>query len=101
MTKTELVTPESVAQEAHRIVNGSRREDYNHPLDNFSTTALIWEGITGYKFTPDQVGLMMIGHKLAREAGKPKRDNLTDICGYACTVEMVQNERERRAKLNE
>jgi len=33
-------------------------------------------------FTPDFACLMMVAVKLSREAGKPKRDNRVDGCGY-------------------
>lgn len=89
---------ESVALEAHKLVNGQRQDDYGHPLDNFTQTGQMWAAILGVpEVTAEQVGLMMVAAKLSRQCHRPKRDNLTDIAGYATTVDMVGRERERRA----
>jgi hypothetical protein len=90
---------ESVTQEAHRIVRGPRRSDYDHPLDNFNRIAKIWSIILGTDVAPEQVGLCMVGVKLAREVHKHTRDNLVDVCGYSDTVQLVHEERERREKV--
>ena len=72
-----------------------REGKYGHPADVFNKTAIIWTGILEDKLkTPietHEVGLMMAGHKIAREAQNPNvvEDNLTDISGYADTVSMV------------
>jgi hypothetical protein len=91
---------ESVTQEAHRLVEGDRGADYDHPLDNFRKTAVVWTGILDQKLrapiTEEEVGLLMVGVKLAREAHHHKRDNLVDVSGYAQTVQMVIEERVRR-----
>ena len=88
--------PESVCAEADRLVSTDRGRQYGSPSENFAATARIWEVVlklpTG-SITSEQVGLCMIGLKLAREAFQHKRDSLTDICGYAKTVEMVHDER--------
>lgn len=85
---------ESVCQEADRLVSGDRQASYGHPIFDFTRTARIWEVILDLPaaaIKPEQVGLCMIGVKLSRECHRPKRDNLTDICGYAKTVELIHN----------
>lgn len=95
----------SLLIEADTITNGPRREEYSHPLDDFSKTAKIWTGILlpklkeGVEITPEEVALLMVGLKLSREAFKHKRDNLVDGIGYLNTVNMVIKERERRNAL--
>jgi hypothetical protein len=89
--------PETVLQEAQRLILGDRNSSYDHPLDNFQRIADIWSVVLGIKVTPEQVGLCMVGVKLARESYMPKRDNLVDGAGYFGTVQMVIEERERRA----
>jgi hypothetical protein len=78
-------------------VNGDRRSDYGHPLDNFGDIAAIWSVILRVPVTAEQAALCMVGLKLARQANKGKRDNLVDLAGYTQVVEMIGTERERRA----
>lgn len=89
---------ETVLEEAQRLIYNDRNETYDHPLDNFRRIAAIWSVIFNAPVTEEQVGLAMVGVKLAREAYLPKRDNLVDGAGYFGTVQMVKDERERRAK---
>lgn len=94
----DLLHNETILEEAQRLIVGDRNRTYDHPLDNFERIAAIWSVVLGIKVTPEQVGLCMVGVKLAREAYMPKRDNLVDGAGYFGTVQMVRDERERRAK---
>lgn len=89
---------ETINEEAQRLITGDRNSDYDHPLDNFGRIAAIWSVVFGIKVTPEQVGLAMVGVKVAREAYKPKRDNLVDGAGYFGTIQMVKDERERRER---
>lgn len=90
---------ETILQEAQRLVHGDRGAAYGHPLDDFSRTATIWSAILGAPVTAEQVGLCMIGVKISRQCNSPKRDNMTDAAGYAATVQMVVEERDRRAEI--
>ena len=87
---------ETVLQEAQRLVYGERQQSYGHPLDDFTRTAQMWSAILGWKVTAEQVGMCMCAVKISRQCNKPKRDNLTDLAGYAATVQMVVEERDRR-----
>ncbi len=89
---------ETILQEAQRLVYGDRGAAYGHPLDDFGRTAKIWSAILGCRVTAEQVGLCMIGVKISRQCNQPKRDNLTDAAGYAATVQMCIEERERRSE---
>lgn len=85
---------ESILEEAQRLVHGDRGTDYGHPHTDYACTAAIWNAIierrTGVNpnITPDLACLMMVGVKLSREAGKPKRDNRTDAAGYLECADM-------------
>lgn len=82
-------TEETILQEAQRIVDGPRGENYGHPYDDFGRTALIISAILGIEVNRHQVPLIMMAVKLSRHTNKPQRDNMTDIAGYARTAEMV------------
>ena len=82
----------NILAEADTLVNGPRQADYDHPARDFAKTATMWSAILGCKVKPEDVGLCMIAVKLARESHRHKTDNLTDIAGYAQTVEMVHEE---------
>lgn len=86
----------NILEEANTLVHGARGVDYGHPLDNFTQTAALWSAVLNTPVTAEQVGLCMICVKVSRQLNSPRTDNLVDIAGYAETVNMVVNERERR-----
>lgn len=86
----------SVLAEAYTLVHGDRRDAYDHPTRNFERIGRMWGAILGVDdIAPADVGLCMVAVKLAREAFHPKRDNLTDIAGYAETVSLIRAEAAR------
>jgi Domain of unknown function (DUF6378) len=100
VTKTRrAMAPKKTPSEKGKEAVDDRKQKYGHPADVFKKTAIIWTGILEDKLkTPieaHEVGLMMAGHKIAREAQNPDvvADNLTDISGYADTVSMVYERR--------
>lgn len=91
---------ENILEEAHRLTSVDRPQAYSHPYDNFKETGDLMTAL-GFSFkggpvTPEAVGMMMILVKLSREAYAHKRDNLTDLAGYARCLEKVQ---ERKVQL--
>jgi len=90
---------ETILQEAQRLVHGSRQADYGHPLDNYNDIARVWSVILRMEVTAEQAALCMVGLKLARESFRPKRDNRTDMAGYTEVLDMIREERERRAAI--
>lgn len=81
---------ESILQEAERIINEPRRDSYGDAKESFQRIADVWGAVLKTEVTPHQVALCMIGLKLCREVGKPHRDNLVDIAGYAALAELTQ-----------
>lgn len=96
---------ETILQEAQKLVYGDRQASYGSPFDDFSKTAALWTVILGdalqpgAKVTPEHVALCMVQVKVSRQLHGPKRDNLVDGAGYFATLELVIEERKRRAQL--
>lgn len=93
------VKPETIAEEASRIVYGDREQTYDDPYSNFQRIAHMWTGTLlkklapGMQITARDVAVCMVQVKVAREAHKPQRDNRVDIIGYAlCLDRIVQAE---------
>lgn len=94
--------PETICQEADRLVSHDRGNDYVHPLEDFSRTGSLWAPILSdwakmtdgdEPISPELVGLCMIALKISREINRPKRDNRVDIAGYAKCLEMINEKR--------
>lgn len=87
------MTTESILEEAQRLIHGERATTYGHPRANFSNIADLWTAYLGWEVKPLDVGLMMILMKVARlEQGTYHRDSVTDIAGYAGTLERIFEE---------
>jgi hypothetical protein len=92
--------PETILQEAQRLVHGDRQGTYGHPYDDFAKTAKIWTGILmdklrlGVEIERTDVPLCMVGVKLSREVNQHKRDNLVDGAGYFETLSLVHSRQE-------
>lgn len=95
---------ETVLQEAQRLVHGDRGASYGHPIEDYEATGRIWAATLdrwlrqqpGFEDAPPLpdidpriAALMMVGVKVSREAHRPKRDNRTDMAGYAECVDMI------------
>jgi len=87
---------EGYLQIAHRLINGPRQGDYDHPLRDFTKTAFHWTGVLFDKLKPGcevdalDVALMMAsGLKCSREVHRHKDDNQIDGAGYYGTIELI------------
>jgi hypothetical protein len=87
---------ETVLDEAKRLVYGDRAQDYGHPLDECERIGKFWSVILGCEVKPEQVPLCMIAMKISREMNRRKKDNATDVAGYAECLDRIHRERERR-----
>jgi hypothetical protein len=95
-----MMSIDDIAAYAAQLVQKDRNADYDHPLDNFTRIARIWEVILDTPVTAEQVALCMIGVKIGREVHRTKLDNTVDGIGYFLTLAMVQQERAERERLN-
>jgi hypothetical protein len=117
LAPVRAVQPETILEEAQRLVHGNRGNDYGHPIHDYRATGRMWsallerwlkrcglalvtraqlckdELVEGEERLPDipprLATLMMIAVKLSREAHQHKRDNLTDTAGYAECASMI------------
>jgi len=84
--------PENILEEATRIVDGPRQDDYGHPKHSYGQIGRAWGVILGYEVSAREVCLCLITMKIMRDLHKPKRDNLVDIAGYARVIEMIEED---------
>jgi 5'(3')-deoxyribonucleotidase len=98
--------PETVLEEAQRLVYGDREAAYSHPFNDFLRIARVWSGyLDGVNITPGDVAQMMVMLKSCRARvdivhNRPvKRDTLVDIAGYGeCARRVSEREAELRQK---
>lgn len=87
--KSFISPREGLLHEAIGFITGDRNKTYGSPTQNFKDTAEIWSVLLGpklkegVKLQSGDVAMLMIALKLARMVAQPKRDNWTDIAGYA------------------
>ena len=92
-----------ILEEAATLINGQRDNSYGDPVDNFATTAALWEAYLSravesrdskFTITTYDVAVMMALVKVARIAKSPeKRDHWTDLAGYTgCGWDCVTRE---------
>lgn len=81
---------ENILQEADRITSSDRAQAYGPAKENFDKIAKMWSAYKGVEFVARDIPMMMTLVKISRDSHKPKRDNLTDIAGYARTAEMCE-----------
>lgn len=93
---------ETICQIADRLVNNDRQEYYGHPFNNFTDIGRVWGMILEREdLSPETVGLMMVGLKMAREKHRHNKDNLVDLCGYAKTISMIHEYRKNTINHNQ
>lgn len=95
-----------ILAEAHNLVGGDRQKEYGHPLDTHKATAGMWNSWLERRLgkeislSAEDVALMLVMVKLAREAHAHKHDNLLDAIGYLESAEECRLERGRRDGAN-
>lgn len=90
--------PETICEEAQRLTTTQRQEDYGHPLDDYTRTAELWTALLRHKLvegetiTYQDALRCMCAVKLSRDVHAPKRDNRTDLAGYAQCLQFADEE---------
>lgn len=88
---------ESIFEEATRITSKDRQKRYGPPRNNLANTASLWTAFLNRKYgaefvlTARDVALLQILLKISRDANKPSRENLVDICGYVACAESLMD----------
>lgn len=96
--KTEPSPRAELLTEAAQLITGDRNTQYGPPGADFERTAGVWQslgfrGPSGRDIRPSDVSLLLIGLKLSRATWMHKKDNWTDIAGYAgCGYEVSLDE---------
>lgn len=84
-----------VLDEAKKIINGQRQNEYGTPEDSFQRIADYWNTYLRHKcdldanLTSSDVAMLMILFKIAREEHSHKTDNAVDIAGYAALMNQL------------
>lgn len=87
-----------VLEEAQRIITGARRKAYGKASTSFRRVAIVWAQILGVNISARQVALCMVVFKVIRDANRPGRDNMVDVCGYGSLAEDCPTKKERAIK---
>jgi hypothetical protein len=97
-----MAEPETVLDEAQRLIYGERQAAYGHPRDNFRTIADLWNdyllarnlgsaAAARQLVEPVDAAAMLILLKVARMAtGEVSRDALVDVAGYAAVAARLE-----------
>lgn len=80
---------ESILQEAERIINGDRAEQYGDARESFDSIARYWSEYLGQTLEAVDVASLMILLKVARTKNGYHRDSYVDIAGYAGLTERI------------
>lgn len=78
-------------ENATRLINGPRRAAYGRVDASFKRVALMWTAILQREITTQEVALMMVAFKVAREAHSHNDENMDDIAGYTALLEELHN----------
>lgn len=90
---------DSVLLQAHKLIHGDRQKAYGHPLDNFTLTGILWGAWLGLPpLPPEDVAIMKVLMKIAREKNLHNIENIRDGAGYLATIPMIREERDKRAE---
>jgi len=83
---------DSILDEVKKLVDDTKRKEYGPIDESFNRIRRLWSEYLGMKLTHSDIAICMILFKIAREAGKHKRDNLIDICGYIYCLDQLLGE---------
>ena len=86
---------QNILEIAEDLVTGDRTKAYGTPSENFGRWRDLCRasGRPNLKcITSEDIAVLMILGKIARDTNAPKRDNIIDAAGYAYVWDMVRGE---------
>ena len=88
----------TILDEAKKLVDGVKREEYGNQLQSLERAAILWDAYLrirskglniGFELDYRDTAFMMILYKITREIHQVKKDNLVDIAGYTYVLELA------------
>jgi hypothetical protein len=97
--ETHSLAGAEVCIEAYDLITGDRNNDYDHPLEDYTKVAMIFQSLSGVSLTVEQAVLFPLAMKLARmrtasENNRWHHDSVVDAIGYLGCLSMI-NERKK------
>lgn len=81
----------SILEEAKKIVEGDRKEEYGDMSESFTRIARFWSAYLNVRINSLDVAKMMILLKVSRAKNTNHRDSFIDIIGYVqCIDELLE-----------
>lgn len=80
-----------ILNQAADAITGDRAESYGPAEDSFETIAQLWNTYAGTDLDAEDVAMMLVLMKVARQMYKHKDDNLIDIAGYAALAARIHD----------
>lgn len=81
----------SILKKAEELINGDRAKQYGDADELYSVAAKLFSEVSGIEICCEDVIMMMVCVKLARESHRHKSDNLVDACGYLELLDRIRN----------
>ena len=86
-----MTTPFSILDEAKLLVEIEKKKEYGEVNVSFSRIAKLWSAYLDKDISAFDVTNLMILFKTSRASNAYKRDNYTDIAGYAACAEQLHD----------
>tara|TARA_Y100001951_G_C11036323_1_gene127740 strand:- start:85 stop:435 length:351 start_codon:yes stop_codon:yes gene_type:complete len=77
-------------EEAKKLVEKDRHEDYGDKLTNHQNIAKLWNAFLGTKISPHDVAICMGLVKIARLKHAHKKDSYLDLAAYAAIAGEIE-----------
>lgn len=87
-----------IVLDAYELITGDRHRDYDHPEQDYTKVAEIFQALTGICLTVEEALCFPLAMKLARmrtarEQGRWHKDSVVDAIGYLGCMAMVNARR--------